>query len=83
MLELAGLFEQHGSVAERDRWPSYLRGLSENLRSDEPIDISQFHRQLSGGRASMADSNIDGVWDAIERIVNLLPEYYRGLEEKR
>lgn len=61
-------------MAERDRWPPYLRGLAEHLGSgSQSVDLVEFHRQLSVGRGSMADSNIDGVWELVERIVYLLP----------
>jgi len=81
MLELADLFERRGSVAEHDRWPPYLRDLADELRRGEAVDLIQFHRQLAGGRGSMADSNIDGVWEIVERIVYLLPRTAAALDE--
>jgi hypothetical protein len=72
MLELAELFDQKGSASERDRWPPYLRGLAGAVSSGHSVDLVQFHRQLSGGRGSMADNNIDGVWELVERIVALI-----------
>ena len=73
MLELADLFEQRGNVAERDRWPPYLRGLARELHAGHPVDLTEFHRRLAGGKGSMADTGIGGVWELVERIVTVLP----------
>jgi len=51
MLELADLFERRGDVAERDRWPPYLRGLAKELHAGQPVDLAEFHRQLVRGEA--------------------------------